>query len=267
MKNINWYYPVSLSETSSLLEKESVVIHGGGTNLSGRDLSSVEGIICLKHLGLDSVKLNDETIEIGATSTYADVVKALPPEHILVKCLKNAANTPCRNKITLGGSIAFVPTWSDLIAALLALDAKLILAGKNQGELSLEDYLAKKDLYKKNLITAVKFKNIPHRSAHYRDAKTVNDMALFSVTVLLELDADVITSAKAYIVGTKELITRLPEVEAYLQGKAKADIDEKVIEDLVNVEIIGSRITDPDYMSLKAKIQTARTIISALEGD
>lgn len=267
MKNINWYYPVSLPEVSSLLERKSVVIHGGGTNLSGRDLTNVEGIICLRHLGLDYIKANKETIEIGAMSTYADVVKALPSEHILVKCLKNAANTPCRNKITIGGSIAFVPTWSDLIAALLALDAKLILEGKNQGELSLEDYLAKKDLRKQSLITAVSFKNTAHRSAHYRDVKTANDMALFTVTVLLELDAKVIKFAQAYIVGTKKHITRLAEVEAYLQGKNKAEIDEKAIEDLVDVKIIGSRITDSEYMSHKAKIQTARTIFSALEGD
>lgn len=270
MNNIKWYYPVSLAEASSLLEKKSVVIHGGGTNLGGRDLSNVEAIVCLRQLGLDYVKSYNNTIEIGAMNTYANVVKALGslyPEHLLVKSLKNAANTPCRNRITIGGSIAFVPTWSDLIGALLALDATLVLTGKNEGEVSLVDYLEKKSLQEQTLICAVRVKNTPHRSVHYRDVKTVNDMPLFTVTVLLELDDDVITTAKVYLVGTKERITKLSDLENYLLGKSKADIDTSEMEDLVNVSIVGSRITDPDYMSIKAKIETGRAVLKALEND
>jgi len=270
MKNIKWTYPVSLAETSSLLEKKSNVLHGGGTNLSSRDLSGVEGIICLRKLGLDYVKQDKDTIEIGAMTSYAEVVKALSaisPEHILVKALKDAANTPCRNRITIGGSIAFVPTWSDLIGALLALDATLVLIGKKSGEFSVADYLANKDLQEQTLITAVRVKNTPHRSYHYRDVKTVNDMPLFTVTVLLELDSEKIKTAMVYIVGTKERITKLLDVENYLIGKRKDEIDESTMQDLVNVSIVGSRITDPDYMSYKAKIETGRAIFKALEND
>ena len=270
MNNIKWYYPVSLAEAASLLEEKSVVIHGGGTNLSSRDLSHVEGIICLRQVGLNYVKSENNTIEIGAMCTYADVVKALrslSPEHILVKALKDAANTPCRNRITIGGSIAFVPTWSDLIGALLSLDATLVLAGKNQGEVALVDYLENKKLQEQTLICAVRVKNTPHRSVHYRDVKTVNDMPLFTVTVLLELDGEVIKTAKVNIVGTKERITKLPDLENYLLGKSKADINESEIQDLVNVSIVGSRITDPDYMNIKAKIETGRAVLKALEND
>ena len=270
MKNINWTYPVSLAEAASLLEKKNVVPHGGGTHLSGRDLSRVEGIMCLKKLGLDYVKKEKDTIEIGAMTTYADLVAGLSkisPEHILVKALKDAANTPCRNRITIGGSIAFVPTWSDLIGALLALDATLVLVGKQSGEFKVSEYLEKKELQDQTLICAVKINNTAHRSFHYRDVKTSNDMPLFTITILLKLDGKKISEAKAYIVGTKERITRLTDVEAYLQGKSESEINDNAIEDLVKVSIVGSRITDPEYMSYKAKIETARAIFSALEND
>jgi len=268
MKNIQWTYPVSLAEVSSLLEKKNVVIHGGGTHLSGRDLSRVEGIICLKKLGLDYVKKDKDMVEIGAMTSYAHVVrelKTISPKHILVKALKDAANTPCRNRITMGGSIGFVPKWSDLAGALLALDATLALVGKNNGEFNITDYLVKKELQEQTLITAVRVKNTPHQSYHYRDVKTVNDMPLFTITTLLELDESKIKEAKVYIVGTKERITKLTDVEAYLLDKTKTSIDKKTIEDLVNVFFIGKRITDPDYLSYKAKIETARTIVKALE--
>ena len=268
MNNIKWYFPVSLAETCSLLEKKNMVLHGGGTNLSGRELDQVEGIICLRKLELDYVKKDKDMIEMGAMSTYTDVVKelsALSPQHILVKTLKNAANTPCRNRITLGGSIAFVPKWSDLIGALLSLDARLILAGQNEGEVKLSDYLEKKELQEQTLIVAVRVKNTPHCSAHYRDVKTVNDMPLFTITTLLELEANVIKTARIYIVGTKERITHLCELESYLLGKSKDEIVDARVQDLVNVSIVGSRITDPEYMGIKAKIETTRAIMSALE--
>ena len=270
MINIKWTYPVSLAEAASLLEEKNVVPHGGGTHLSGRDLSRVEGIMCLKKLGLDYVKKENDTIEIGAMTSYADLVAGLSkisPDHILVKALKNAANTPCRNRITIGGSVAFVPMWSDLIGPLLALDASLVLVGKQSGEFKVSEYLEKKELQDQTLISAIKINNTAHRSFHYRDVKTTNDMPLFTITVLLKLDSKKISEAKAYIVGTKERISRLAEVEAYLQGKDKSDIKAGAIEDRVNVSIVGSRITDPEYMGYKAKIETARAIFSALEND
>ncbi len=268
MNKIKWYFPVSLAEARSLLEIKNVVLHGGGTHLSGRELRDVDGIICLRKLGLDYVKKDKDMLEIGAMSTYADVVNvlsSLSPQHILVKTLKNAANTPCRNRITIGGSIAFVPSWSDLIGALLALDAEIVLAGKHEGVVAVEDYLNDAALREQTLITAVRVKDTPHYSAHYCDVKTVNDMPLFTITVLLELETDVIKRAKVYIVGTKERITHLSELESYLLGKKKDEIVDAKVQERVNVSIVGARITDPEYMGIKAKIETQRAIISALE--
>ena len=270
MKNIQWTYPVSLAEVSSLLEKKNIVPHGGGTHLGGRDLSRVEGIVCLKKLGLDYVKKDKDTIEIGSMTSYAGVVKKLrsiSPDSILVRALKDAANTPCRNRITIGGSIAFVPKWSDLIGALLALDATLVLVGKKNGEFKVADYLVEKELQEQTLICAIKVKDVSNKSYHYRDVKTVNDMPLFTVTVVMDVQDEQIKDAKIFVVGTKERITRLPEVEEYLINKTKTDLDNKAIEDLVDVSFIGKRITDPDYLSYKAKVETARAIFRALGSD
>ena len=270
MTNIKWYYPVSLAEASSLLERKNILPHGGGTNLSGRDLSHVDGIICLKKLGLNYVKQTNDMIEIGSTTTYADVVKELgpiAPGNILVRSLRNAANTPCRNRITVGGSIAFVPKWSDLIAPLLALEATVVLIGQKEGEYLISDYLNKKELQKQTIIKAVKFKDRKYVSDHYRDVKTANDMPLFTITVLLDVDTGKINNATVYIVGTKERISRLTEVEDYLKNKTKNEIDEMSVYDLVNVSFIGYRITDPEYLSQKAKIETFRTIFRALENN
>ncbi len=268
MTNIKWYYPVSLAEASSLLEKKNIVPHGGGTNLSGRDLSRVDGIICLKKLGLDYVKKENGMIEIGSMTSYAGIalgLKSISPDNILVKSLQNAANTPCRNRITIGGSISFAPKWSDVIGPLLALEAKVVITGKKEGEFPLSEYLEQKELRQQSLITAVKIKNFPHRSSHYRDVKTKNDMPLFTITTLLKMDKDLIKQAKVFIVGTSERISRLIELENYLENKFRSAISEKEIQDLVKVSFNDSKNANTDYLSYKAKIETVRSIFRALE--
>jgi len=267
MNNIKWYYPVSLAELPLLLEKKGVVPHGGGTHLTSRDIGGIEGFICLKNLDLDYVKKDKNMIEIGAMCSYAGLVsklKELSPDNLLIKSLQNAANTPCRNRITLGGSIGFIPTWSDLAGALLALDASLILAGKVSGEVKLSDYIAKKELQDQTLVCAVLVEDIKSVSAHYREVKTANDMPLFTVTVLLETDKNKIKSARVFVVGTTEHISELKELEAYLQGKDVPALDDADMQERVNVKFVGKRITDPEYMSYKAKIETARTVRKAL---
>jgi CO/xanthine dehydrogenase FAD-binding subunit len=268
MNNIKWYYPVSLAEVSLLLEKKGLVLHGGGTNLTSRNISGIEGFICLKNLDLDYVKNDKNMIEIGAMCSYADIVKKLreiSPDNILVKSLQHAANTPCRNRITLGGSVAYVPKWSDLAGALLALDADLVLSGKQNGEFKFSEYLEQKELRKQTMVCAVRIKDKPHLSAHYREIKTANDMPLFTITVLLNVKNEKISPSRIFVVGTKERMTELGEVENYLSGKNIKDLHDTDIQDLVNVEFLGKRITDPGYMSYKVKVETARTIRKALE--
>ncbi|MCD6336709.1 MAG: FAD binding domain-containing protein [Candidatus Marinimicrobia bacterium] len=270
MTNIKWFYPTSLAEASALLERKSILPHGGGTNLTRRNLAHVEGVINLANLGLNYVKKNKAMIEIGSMSSYADVVaglRSVSPGNILIKALKDAANTPCRNRITIGGSIAFVPKWSDLIGALLALEAKVVLVGNKTGEFLLSEYLYQRELQEQTLICAVKFKDFIYRSGHYRDIKTQNDMPLFTITVLLKMNEDHIEQAKVFVVGTKERISHMEELEKYLINKTKSEISENKIYDLVELLFVGKRITDPEYLSYKVKIETARTIFRILENN
>ncbi len=268
MIKIQWHYPKSLAEASSLLEIKNIIPHGGGTSLINRDFSHVVGLLNLTELGLNYIKQDNAIIEIGSMSTYADILtglKSISPDNILVKSLQNAANTPCRNRITIGGSISFAPKWSDVIGALLALEAKVVITGKNDGEFLLSKYLEQKELRQQSLITAVKFKNFSHRSSHYREVKTKNDMPLFTITALLKMDKDQIEQAKVFIIGTTERISQLIELENYLENKLRLEISEEGIQNLVKVSFNGSRITDGDYLSHKAKIETARTIFRAME--
>ena len=268
MSEKKWYYTDSLGEASSLLRNKTILPHGGGTHLNNIDLSHVEGLLDLSQLGLNFIKQDGDYIEIGATTTYADVVNKLQEiscRCLLLQTLRDSANANLRNRITVGGSIAYIPQWSDLIGALLALDAKVKLVGKNEGEYDIADFWRDHTLRKNSLITAVRFKNFPHKCYHYREVKTNNDMPLFTVSTLFDMDHDKIKNTHIIIVGTKERVSKLTELERYLTGKKLNDLNENDVKALIDVDFAGNRVVDPDYLKQKAKIETWRSIFKAME--
>ena len=57
---------------------------------------------------------------------------------MLAASLSQAASTPLRNRITLGGSLKDFPLWSNLYAPLIAIDAKVEIKGNKSGIYSVE---------------------------------------------------------------------------------------------------------------------------------
>ena len=269
MKNIDWYFPTSLENAADLVKKDKILPHGGGTGLLPRGFSGIDGLIDLSRLPLHYSKIENGSVEIGSMSTYAEVVSALmaiDPEHILVKSLRNSANTPLRNRITIGGSIAYFPPWSDLMGALLALEAKLVLVGKNSDEFSVTDYVTNKALREKSLITAVKFDLSNWRSYHYRDIRTKSDYPAFNITILLKQSMNKIEDSRVVIVGTVKKYSRLTIIEKYLKNRDVGKINIGEIGKLVEVKFVGKRIDDPEYSGYLAGIELGRGIEHLLRG-
>ena len=268
MSKIKWYYRDSLKEASSLLRNKKIIPHGGGTHLNNTDLSHVEGLLDLSGLKLNYINKEKDIIKIGSMSTYAEVVNWFEensPECLLLQTLHNSANTPLQNRITIGGSLGHIPQWSDLIGALLALEAKVILMGKNKGEYNISDFWNNNKLRESSLIVAVKFKDVPHKSFHYREIKTNNDMPLFTITTLFDMQNGIINNMHAYIGGTRDRVSKLAKLERYMIGKKRKHLNGNEIKSLVNVIFIGNRTTDNAYLAEKAKIETWRSIIHAME--
>ncbi len=269
MKDLNWYFPKSIAEAVDLVQQGKILPHAGGTGLLPRGFTGIGGLIDLSRLPLHYSKIENGSVEIGSMSTYAEVVSALMainPEHILVKSLRNSANTPLRNRITIGGSIAFFPPWSDLMGALLALEAKLVLVGKNSGEFSVTDYVTNKTLREKSLITAVKFNLSNLRSYHYRDIRTKSDYPAFNITILLKQSMNKIENSRVIIVGTVKKYSRLTTIEEYLKNRDVGKINIEEIEKLVEVKFAGKRIDDPEYSSYLAGVELGRGIEQLLRG-
>ena len=139
---MEWIYAESIEESLKYIEM-GYTIHSGGTGILMTRKKHRGFVYPMK---VPEMKLMDcrERIELGGMLSFNEVINFLSdcsPDHILVSSLSRAATTPLRNRITIGGSLAFAPVWSDLIGPLVCIDAKVRIEGKNKGIYSVEEFL------------------------------------------------------------------------------------------------------------------------------
>ena len=73
-------------------------------------------------------RLDDGRLQIGALTTYADLLDSAAEHYgVLRDALPSIGDVQVRNRGTVGGAVAHADPNSDLPAALLALDAELVL--------------------------------------------------------------------------------------------------------------------------------------------
>jgi len=263
MNNLKWYFPKTIKEATDLITKEKVLPHAGGTALLLRNLEKINGLVNLSDLPLYYTKKEDNTIEFGSMNTYANIIselKKIDTENILLKSLQNSADTPLRNRITIGGSIAFAPPWSDIIGALIVLDTKIILSGKNEGVFPIEEYLKNNKLKQDSLITGIRFNLSKWKTFSYRNIRTKKDMPAFHIVVMLQIENDIILESKIVITGTVNRYDRMKEIENYLKSREIDIIEFSKIEEMVDVKFSGKRFTDPEYSRKLAGVELSRGI-------
>jgi hypothetical protein len=130
LENIKeWYRPDDLDEVVDIMHNGSGLPYAGGTGLKS---SQVSGLIDLRQLNLNYIRETQAGITIGSMTRFNDIACYHWPDsrRILARAVGQAASNPLRNLITLGGSLAFRPIWSNVPTPLLALDASVRVVGR-----------------------------------------------------------------------------------------------------------------------------------------
>lgn len=136
-------FVASLDEAAALLEADphSAVLGGCGfLRLGSRHISTA---IDLSRLDLDFVRAGETSIEIGAMTSLRTVethpLTASLAGGVLARALAPIVGVQLRHALTIGGTVAGRYPFSDLLTALVALDARVELyAG---GRMALADLL------------------------------------------------------------------------------------------------------------------------------
>lgn len=193
----NYHKPASLTEAAELLAADpKAAIIGGGAflRLGGRDY---ETAIDLFDAGLDHVRETDDGLELGAMATYrrleTDPLVAGYADGLLVRAVERIVGVQMRNLVTVGGTVFGRYAFSNLITALLALDADVVL--HHGGRRPLADFLADRP-DRGDLLAAVVLPRDPGRAA-WRDLTRVrNDYAVLNAAVVRGAETRVVVGAR-----------------------------------------------------------------------
>lgn len=247
----HYYRPENLDDALRLLAQPDTLPLAGGTKLLAGDVESA--VVDLQAVGLNQIDWADGVVRVGATATLTNLAAALAekeagPADLLQSAIHRAGPNTYRNAATLGGTIASRLPDSELLAALLVLDAAIHLA--NGEEMSLADYLAVGER-PSTLITAVTIPWTAGQGRSGRVARTPADYPIVSVT-LWQPDEGL---ARLAATGLGERPFRLTKAEANLD-----DIDAAAAAAKAANQHSGDFRGDAAYRAEMAAVLTRRVL-------
>lgn len=247
--------PSSVSEASEMLSTPGSLVLAGGTDITvmlrRKPMDGVT-LVNLKRIpGLEGIqKMEDGSLRLGALVTVGHMGRVLTaPEHAALRIACNSLGTPAvRNLATLGGNIGRASPASDVIPALLCLDAVVILesAGGSR-RVPLGQLLqgpGRLDSRPGEFVTAVELPPREGGVGSYWKAGRIQgaDCALAGVGVSFCWDGDTIVEPRVAITSVGPTCLRSAGAESVLQG---ARLDEEVMRAAADAAVGDARpITD-----------------------
>lgn len=262
-QNLEWEFPSSAEEAMDLLRRPGAMLHGGGTRILKTSSARVKLLIDVGALGLNYINYIDNAFYIGSGVTFSEIVKYSKKENkiaLLGEALSNAASTPLRNRITIGGSLKDFPIWSSLYAPLIALNAKVEILKDKPEIYSIEDYVLKGVIKTKHIIRHVIIDDEENLVAGVKRFSILRfEYPVFTIAASLKVNAGTLEDARLVITGVKKRFKRFIKAENALRGKALGDLSFEGALRHINPVFI------PDYkFSARYKETTARVYFADL---
>jgi CO/xanthine dehydrogenase FAD-binding subunit len=221
--DLQWYYPEKISEALKLIKKEGVILHAGGTRILKTEARNLKGLVDISRLNLNHIRKEGKDVIIGAGCTLTDVINYCKKTNSLTglcMALAEAASTPLRNRITIGGSLKDFPVWSSLYSPLIALNAKLELAGIKE-MCSVEDYVKKNIIKSKHIIKQVVIKDDKDVICSVRRFNIVRfEYPIFNLAVAFKVKDKIIMDSRIVITGVTGRFHRFKLSEKAFKGNA-----------------------------------------------
>jgi len=217
-----YHRPRSLDEALRLLRQPNTVPLAGGTHLLATETGVAAAVVDLQDAGLDTLSWADDghILRAGAMTRLAGLAAFLAPlsEHeggaaLLGEAIHRAGPNTYRSAATVGGVVAARLPDSELLAALLAMDATVSLRLPAAETITLAAWLGEDD-QPPGLIVELDIYWPQGRGRIERVARTPADSPIVSV-VLWQPDGG---APRLAATGISPRPVRLGTAEAALQG-------------------------------------------------
>jgi carbon-monoxide dehydrogenase medium subunit len=238
MARVSEYHrPETITEALTLLARPGVTSAplAGGTALVPRLVAAdnnVQAVVDLGRLDLKFIEREGEALRLGAMATLADVAGNPSCRSVAGGLLSRAAQlnavSNVRNAATIGGLIVAGDPTSELLLALLVLEAEAVVqtAGEGAHSLPLDAWLhAPTDTLANGLLTEVRLL-VPEERASAglaRLGRTPQDRPIVAAAAMVVRQGDLAARVALAMSGIAEAPLRLRKVERTLAGQLLND--------------------------------------------
>ena len=214
-ESFEYFRPRTLAEAAKLLKKHkgSRLLAGGHSLLPAMKfrLATAKALVDLGAIaGLSGIKAKGKTLEIGATTTHAEIAasplirKSCP---ILSEAASQIGDIQVRNRGTIGGSIAHADPAADLPTVLVALGATIVVKGpKGVRTIRAENFFV--DLFTTALkageiVTSIVVPSYRKGTggAYFKHPHPASRYAVVGVAVLVQMEAGKVSLSRIVVGG------------------------------------------------------------------
>jgi len=279
--NFDYYRARSLADAHALMAAHpGAKVLAGGHSLLPLLKLRLAAPLAVVDIGrvpeLRGITRQGDQIAIGALTTHAELaasadLRAAAPA--LSQAAAMIGDPAVRNRGTIGGNVAHADPASDLPTVLVALNARVIVAGPNgQRSVPAEEFftgIMMTALEDDEILIAVQ---VPagvrgQGSAYEKFSHPASRYAVIGAAALVSVKDGKCAAARVAIGGLLPSARRVTAVEAALTGKALsdatiADAANRVASDLGN-DVSGDLFASAEYRSAMAPVYVKRAIAAA----
>jgi putative selenate reductase FAD-binding subunit len=219
--------PETIREAMRAKARPDSAFLGGGTWLNSSPDTGPKILISLEKLGLGSIERTGGSYRLGACVTFQQILDAPDSPDTIRKAASLTASRTMRNMVTIGGEMGLCPPQSAVITALLALEAKVEMAGRRRA-ISIANWLKERPA---GLILGISVEDPSRPSALANVSRTSHGRRSLVIAVAASAVRPILSGVRIAANDCRGRLLRLDDVEKLLEGKplpAKQEIEDLV---------------------------------------
>lgn len=267
----SYHRPNRLDEAMDLAAQGAIPL-AGGTRLLATP-GEVPNVLDLSALGLGGIAIEEGDLVLGATATLQETIDSplaydATGDLLPAACRAQTASRAIRTMATLGGESVHGAHDSEVVAALLALNAVFVVAHPKEIRESpalrfLRDPAG--DLEGGGLVQTIVIPGAPGGAALERLASPPSAPAIVAVAVTIAFAGDKCTRARIAVTGLLTRPARVLEAEAQIERTtAEADAVGRAIEQLVRAPFCSDATATAEYRRKVAGVLAGRALEAAI---
>ena len=277
--NFDYESPRTLSEALDLLasREDAKVLAGGHSLLPAMKLRLAQPSMLVdigRIGGLAYIRESGDQILIGAMTTHGEVAASkllLRSSPLLAQTATEIGDTQVRNRGTIGGSLAQAHPSADYPAAVLALDAELVVhSRKGERVIPATKFFTgmfSTQLHNDEILTEIRVpRTVGEGTAYKKFHHPASGYAVVGIAVRLKMSGGKIDNAVVGITGVSEIAYRATKVENALRGKPTTAFADAATHAADGVEVLGDYFASTEYRQHLAEVMTRRALAQAAGG-